>query len=258
MRILWICLFLSRTLLFCLDLNYPFSASQMAGANLVLLRNTPANTFHNPSVAVSGLIFNYTFPFSDKSIMISDIGYGLKTGNYLLSIGSQYINDDYYKESISYLGVNRAISNFNIGTNLRYLYQKTDSYESIEAFLLDSGISYKKAPFQTTVGINNISESRYKRLKFPVRYQAEIAYQVLTKARIAFGIEKEDQNGINYKIASQIFIFPEFSGISSYESESNESAYGIVIKVKNYEIEYAVQTHPYLNPSHALSFYLKL
>lgn len=253
MRILWLFLFLGKTLLFSLDLNFPFSAYQSGSANYLLLQENPANCYHNPALFSAGYSFNYHIPFSIKEISVSSLSASFSLSTLNASIGNQYISDNSYSENIIFFSLNKSFKSVSAGSNLRIINQKTGACEPVNAYLLDMGISYKNYPFKSALCVQNITESSYKTLHFPVRYNAEVAYNLLSNAIVSISASKEDDYKLEPILASSVRLYPNVTLMTAYDFEASQSSYGISIKKNSYEIAYAVRIHPILDPTHSLS-----
>ncbi|HOD54877.1 MAG TPA: hypothetical protein PKJ08_10145 [Candidatus Cloacimonadota bacterium] len=246
-------LFISTILLSALDDHYPVTGEQMASSGLNLLAPSPGTVFLNPAIASTGVSFAYSIPFFMPDISVSAFSCQSTWKHISMGIGSQYINEADYHENASYLNLQYISKNVIIGSNARYLWQKTDEYRSINAFMSDFGIRVKYDPFQTAWVIRNAGKSKEGVIPLPESYQSEFAWNISKLLIISTGIEKK--NDMEYMAGIRIAINPQLRIINSYQFESHQLAFGAIINTKQYSINYGVKFHPYLNPSHSITIH---
>ncbi|MCD4817466.1 MAG: hypothetical protein K8S23_02095 [Candidatus Cloacimonetes bacterium] len=237
-----------------IDLNLPASALQNATNGLILTKIMPSSVIQNPAVIKTGIETSISYLYNLSELPYYNFSSGFRFKKFTISLNSNLLNHQFYKENIASLGVNYQVKNITMGISSRFLYNSVENYHSFSKFVFDAGVLYERGEVSTAFAMKNITQTDFFDTPLPIFFLWESNYKISQASNISIGLEKQQDFYFSFKMATIYTFFDVFSLISSYQYNPERLGAGALIKIKNYEIIYSIRSHKYLSLTHYISF----
>jgi len=222
--------------------------SQLDGSASCMFLN-PANIQQQFSASTS-----YTMPFSLKEISYKNVALSYRIGRTTIGLGYQDFGNEIYKEQSFITTANfRMFSHYWLGVGMRYLYNKTETFEAQNAYQADIGIraEYKNLIFSTSYLNLNFGELGNDPL--PQENRTFISCAISENLHVAAGFIKEFEYPFSFRIGISYYPLKYASFFSGFHTEPNQFTAGCEFSFSSFKIQYAIETHEYLDPTHYIS-----
>ena len=222
--------------------------SQLDGSAACIFLN-PANIRQQFSTSTT-----YTIPFSFREIFYKNIALSYRFGITTIGVGYQDFGNEIYKEQSFVTAANiKIFSQYWIGIGLRYLIDKTESFDAQNSFQADAGFraQYKNLTFSTS--FLNLNFGELENDPLPQENRIFISCQIAGNLHAGCGFIKELGYPFSYRVG--ISYYPcKFAGLfSGFHTEPNQFTAGCEFRFADIKIQYAIETHEYLSPTHSIS-----
>jgi len=237
-------------------LQYAPSAKIAALSGISLLDGSSSCLFLNPANVQQqfSATTSYTIPFSFKEISYKNIALSYRFGKITIGLGYQDFGNEIYKEQSFIAAANIQIfSHYWFGIGLRYLHNKTEPFESQNSYQIDLGIraEYKKLSFSTSYLNLNFGELENDPL--PQESRIFIAYSIADNLHAGFGFVKELDYPNSFRVGISYYPLKYASFFSGFHTEPNQFTAGCEFRFSNFRVQYAIETHEYLDSTHHIS-----
>lgn len=231
----------------------PQTAFSHAAGFISLLQDDSAVSLQNPALVRSGILFSYmdAYGFYDSPDIISAIGF--TQPHFSGSAGNQYFGDSYYKENCSWLSLSSQYKQIIIGGNIRYLLQEVKNYDRIYYSYADLGIALSTDVYSTTLYTKNLINLHKGELGLAKNLNMEGALKLYKRVKMGIGVSKEKGFPIGFQYSASAKLYQNLSLTGGYQTENQETSYGIQFEHPIARIGYCAVFHPYLQPSHLIS-----
>jgi len=222
--------------------------SQLDGSASCLFLN-PANIRQQFSATSS-----YTIPFSFEEISYKNIALSYRFGKTTIGIGYQDFGNDIYKEQSFITAANiKILSHYWLGVGLRYLNDKTKSFEAQNSYQADVGFrgEYRNLTFSTSYLNLNFGELENDPL--PQENRTFISYTIAENLQAGFGFVKEFAYPFSFRVGISYYPLKYAGFFSGFHTEPNQFTTGCEFSFSNIKIQYAIETHEYLKSTHYIS-----
>jgi len=250
---LWICFLFFASTLGAIDLNLPADAEVLASANTSILSSNPSASFHLPSLGTSGYETSIIYLYSEKELPLYSVFSGFHMLGGVLSTGAQVLSHPLYREENVMLNYHRKADILSFGFNERYVGASVENGEKSSAMVTDMGFGITSKSIETAFAIHNVFHASYRGDALPQPFLAELAYRPVEGTAIALGCEKEKGYDACMKISSQYDLSHALRIIAGYQHEPDRFSAGLEFRCRSWFICYAMQTHPDLDLTHAIS-----
>lgn len=222
--------------------------SSLDGSASCLFLN-PANVQNHHSLTTS-----YMTPFSFKDISYKNIALSYKFGSVGIALGYQDFGNNIYKEQSFVAGANYNIfSRYCIGLGVRYLHDKTKDFEVQNAFQVDVGIRAEYKAFIFSTSYLNINFGELGNDPLPQENRTFVAYRFAGNLSAGFGFIKELYYPFSFRVGISYYPLTHAGFFSGFHTEPNQFTAGCEFSFLKCKIQYAIETHEYLKPSHYIS-----
>ncbi len=237
-------------------LQYAPSAKIAALSGMSLLDGSAASMFLNPANILQQISASssYTMPFSFKEISYKNIAFSYRFGKTTIGLGYQDFGNDIYKEQSFITVANiRIFAHYWLGVGLRYLCDKTQSFEAQNSYQVDVGFraEYKNLTFSTSYMNLNFGELENDPL--PQENRTFIACDIAENLQTGFGFVKEFDYPFSFRVGVSYYPLKYIGFFSGFHTEPNQFTAGCEFTFLNFRIQYAIETHEYLQSTHYIS-----
>jgi len=237
-------------------LQYAPSAKIAALSGMSLLDGSAASLFLNPANIQKqfSATSSYTIPFSFKEISYKNIALSYRFGKSTFALGYQDFGNDIYKEQSFITSANiKIFSHYWLGFGLRYLIDKTQSFEAQNSYQVDVGFraEYKNLTFSTSYLNLNFGELENDPL--PQENRTFIACDITENLQTGFGLVKEFDYPFSFRVGISYYPLKYLGFFSGFHTEPNQFTAGCEFNFLNFKIQYAIETHEYLQSTHYIS-----
>jgi hypothetical protein len=154
---------------------------------------------------------------------------------------------------VIYLGYSKRIREIQLGTNIKYFYQKVKGYDSLDAFTLNIGALWENNLFTHGFSYSNISHTAKHGLELPSVFKYECKVLPFENTSFAISFEKETGFEARYGFGASQNNVTEILAINTgFLNNPSQFSAGFVVKVNKSEVGYGVRTHRELNWTHAI------
>jgi len=237
-------------------LQYAPSAKIAALSGISLLDGSASCLFLNPANVQQqfSATTSYIIPFSFKGVSYKNIALSYRLGRTTIGLGYQDFGNDIYKEQSIISAVNLQIfSHYWMGVGLRYLYDKTETFDAQNSYQVDVGIhaEYKNLTFSTSCLNLNFGELENDPL--PQENRTFIVYSIAGNLHAGFGFVKELDYDESFRIGISYYPLKYAGFFSGFHTVPNQFTAGCEFSFSNIKIQYAIETHQYLDPTHYIA-----
>jgi hypothetical protein len=236
-----------------IDLNLPPDANALASANMTILNENPASVFSLPSEGTTGYETSVSYLYSETTLPLYSLFLGHNLLGGIAEAGAQVLSHLLYQENDILLNYHRRWNVLSIGVNERLLSASVKNGSHSCAYITDAGFGLDVTSFQTAIAIHNLFKSKYQNEVLPVLYIAEMAYKPVDTATIGLGCEKQQGYDASLRIATKYQVTSAFQLIAGYQYQPDRFSAGVEFACKRWQLCYALQTHPDLDLTHAIS-----
>ncbi|MCD6330554.1 MAG: hypothetical protein J7M10_09495 [Candidatus Cloacimonetes bacterium] len=237
-------------------LQYAPSAKTAALSGLSLLDNSASSMFLNPANMLQrfSVTSSYIMPFSFHEISYKNIALSYRFSKTTIGFGYQDFGNNIYKEQSFVTAANiRIFTHYWLGAGLRYLNNKTTAFDAETSYQVDVGVraEYKNLTFSTSYLNLNFGELENDPL--PQENRTFISYTIADNLHAGFGFVKEFDFPFSFRVGISYYPFKYAGFFSGFHTEPNQLTAGCEFNFLNFKIQYAIETHEYLQSTHYIS-----
>jgi len=237
-------------------LQFPPSAKIAALSGISLIDTTSSTMFINPAIMGKELSFSsiYGIPFSYKGVSYKNATASYALGRITLGLGFQNFGDEMYKEQTFMLAANaQVLKKLRIGIGARYLNDKTEGMDPQTAFQFDIGLQaeYERLKFSTS--FLNISFNELENDPLPQENRTFISYTITENLEAGCGFIKEFDYAFSFRVGVAYYPIKNAGFFSGFHTEPNQFTTGVEFNLAGIKIQYAIETHEYLDMSHYIT-----
>jgi hypothetical protein len=249
----WVCLLFITSSLAAIDVNLPPGATAIASANMTSLNKNPSAVFNLPSQGTSGYESSLQYLFSESDLPLYSLFMGHDLWRGTLVIGAEVLSHPLYQENHVLVNYHGSWSLLSFGVNERFLSVSVSRGTRSSSLVTDCGLGLSVSAFETSVGIHNIFRSTYQDVVLPEIYVAEMSYEPFSNASIGLGCEKQQAYDASLRLATKYQVSSVFNLVAGYQYQPDRFSGGLEFTCKRWVLCYALQTHPELALTHAIS-----
>lgn len=234
-------------------LQFPSSAKTAALSGISLLNEESSTMFINPAIMGRGLSFSssYGIPFSFKGVAYKNVSVSYELGRMTIGLGYQEFGDELYKEQTFMLATNaKVLRNIQLGIGARYLNDKTENMDPQTAFQIDLGLRAKYENMKFSTSFLNISFSELENDPLPQENRTFVAYRITEDLEVGCGFIKEFDYAFSFRVGVAYYPIKNAGFFSGFHTEPNQFTAGVEFTLADFRIQYAIETHEYLEMSH--------
>ena len=222
--------------------------SQLDGSASCMFLN-PANIQQQFSASTS-----YAIPFSFKEISYKNIAISYQFGNTTIGLGYQDFGNDIYKEQSFIAAANQRIfSHYWLGVGLRLLHDKTETLEAQNAYQADIGLRAEHENLIFSTSYLNLNFGELENDPLPQENRTFISYTISENLHVAAGFIKEFEYPFSFRVGISYYPIKYAGFFSGFHAEPNQFTAGCEFSFSSFKIQYAIETHEYLDPTHYIS-----
>jgi hypothetical protein len=259
----------NSALLFCLTLtrciwgafDYPASSSRNAGvANSYISSTKSLEAFLiNPALSVNNetiygkLCFYRLFNLKELTHSTGIIAFQIAKFNWGIAVHN--FGDQIYKENKFTINLSKNVDDdkFSLGLSLNYYLLNVLNYENMSTLGIDIGIRYQiSSNIWMGMAVSNINQPKLNDYseQIPQTIQLGLQYKVLNPLLFHFSIQKDAWFTPSLSLAVEYNISDYLEISTGFSSDANIPTGGIVINISKLKIDYAIQYHFDLGPTH--------
>lgn len=225
--------------LVCFGIYLQGSASELALAGLY------------PEVSSGSYVrISYTGLYQIPSADIMEVESLLSEGKWQYVIGLQQLRAADYKVLNYSLGLSRKLGAFSIAYKQHYISESIDQKAEYHSFGSEIEASLTYHALRLGLQSQNVFGSDAEYLLFlNANPSGDIA--------IGMGINRDEYRDISFRIAALYNVSEYLALLSSWQNESSALAMGLRMQIQNWELLYAIKSHPALPYTHAIDLCFK-
>ncbi len=169
---------------------------------------------------------------------------------------SQFGDKRYQESQLSLSLAHTLFKRLSLGLQLHSYYLHIKNYGNYQAFGLSLGLHLKVSSFLSIAGVfGNFNEPKFKNNygKLPVYFTSGLAFQLLPQAQLSLDIFKDELFDFDYRIGLKYQLFKMISFLFGFRQQVHTFSTGIIFKRKIFSFCYALEYHPSLGVSNAVS-----
>lgn len=227
-------------------------ADRIGVANINIISISPLTSYYQAGVTNEGISTSISQPFQIAGVENGNISLSKNFRKMNISTGALYLFSDHYSMYSSYLNLNyELLEIISLGLSQKLIsINETESYfETIS----DIGILISRDQTKLAINYTNLFNNKSNKLDIPNIISSEISYNPIKDTYLALGVEKEKRHKLSTKFGIRYRILSSLTLLSGYTLEPNQMFAGLSVSYKDFNITYAIATHPELDSTHQIS-----
>lgn len=238
---------------FGLELWLPPSASVLAMHDIVINESAAGSELLQPSLFHTGVQSSYLQLFSQAELPSYYLFAGHSFSAINVGLGVSQFGENLCKEWKGQLSLQKEFSNIAIGVHQQVVTQMLEGSKNYSAYIASAGISWRIAKFTSALSFLNCSSSMWHGVALPVSLRWQAEYSPLKGYCIYTACYKETDCDTQVIVGNTVQLNPALQALISYSTDPAGFSGGLIIRKNQFSVEVAVQQHPELNTTQAVT-----
>lgn len=170
--------------------------------------------------------------------------------------------DNLFSEQSLGFGISHKIANTSLGLKMNWVQIFVEGLGNRNLLVLEfGGIAQLSKNLWFGGHIFNLNQAKmaqYRQERYPILMKAGVSYRPSEKLMLNIETQKDLDLPANVRVGAEYQLNQYLAFRTGISSQPQTSSYGVSLHLWAWQVDYALQTHPYLQAAHHLSLTYKI